>query len=94
MGLGKTTAQTPFGVCREGKPVPASPDGALAAARDPFDFRLDDALHQSGQIIVQPGFQHRPQHLLDEIFQRPRIVAQHRMSEAVEGGFDGGHGRG
>src|ERR1700687_4113486 len=62
------SAQT-LRVCREGKPVPTFPDHALASARNAFDFRLDDALHQPWQIVVEPGFQHRPQHLLDEVFQ-------------------------
>ena len=66
-----------------------APRDLLATARNPLDFRLDDALHQAGQIVVEPGFQHRPQHFLDEIFQRPRIVAEHGMGEGVEGGFDG-----
>ena len=65
----------------------------LAPARNPLDFGLDDALDQSRQIVVEPGFQHRPQHFLDQIFQRPRIVAEHGVGQRIEGGFDGRDGR-
>ena len=66
---------------------------ASAAARNPLDFGLDDALHQPRQIVVEPGFQHRPQHFLDQIFQRPRVVAQHGIGQRIEGGFHRRHGR-
>ena len=65
----------------------------LAPARNPLDFGLDDALDQPRQIVVEPGFQHRPQHLLDQILQRPRVVAEHGMGQRVEGGFDRRHRR-
>src|SRR3984893_936023 len=65
----------------------------LAAARDPLDLRLDDALDQPGQIVVEPGFQHRPQHFLDQVFQRPRIVAEHGMGQRIKGGFNGRYRR-
>ncbi len=67
--------------------VPAS--RPLAAARNPLDFGLDDALHQPRQIVVEPGFQHRAQHLLDEVLQRPCVVAEHGVGERVEGELDG-----
>ena len=64
-----------------------------APARNPLNFRFDNPLDQSGQIIVEPGFQHRPQHFLDQVFQRPRVVAEHGIGKAVEGGFDRRHRR-
>ena len=57
----------------------------LAPARNALDFGLDDPLNQSRQIVVEPGFQHRPQHFLDQVFQRPRIVAEHGIGQRVEG---------
>src|ERR1700730_16927500 len=64
-----------------------------SSARNSFDFSLDDPLHQAGQVVVEPGFQHRPQHFLDQVFQRPRIVAEHGVGKRVEGGFDRGDRR-
>jgi hypothetical protein len=61
----------------------------LSPAGNPFDFGLDDPLHQGREIIIEPGFQHRTKHFLDQVFQRPRIVAEHRMGKRVERGFDG-----
>src|SRR5882724_3092042 len=36
--------------------------GRSAPAGNPLDLGLDDALHQARQVVVEPGFQHRPQH--------------------------------
>ena len=36
---------------------------SAAAARDPLDLGLDDALDHARQVVVEPGLEHRPQHL-------------------------------
>src|SRR5436305_11184824 len=59
---------------------------ALPAAGDALDLGLDDALDQGRQIVIQPGLQHRPQHLLDQILESPRIVAEHGVGQGVERG--------
>ena len=55
-----------------------------AAARDALDLSLDNTLDHARQVVVEPGLQHRPQHLLHEVFQRAGIVAQNRIGERIE----------
>ena len=43
------------------------------------DLGFDDPLDQIGQIVIEPGFEHWPEHLLDEVFQRAGVVAQNRV---------------
>src|SRR6185437_6514021 len=78
---------------REPVCVKSTSNRNLAPARNPLYFGFDNALDQSGQIVVEPGFQHRPQHFLDQVFQRPRVVAEDGIGKAVEGGFDRGYRR-
>ena len=42
------------------------------------------------QIVVEPGLQHRPQHLLHEILQRARVVAPAPLRQRIERSIDRG----
>src|SRR5580698_3358218 len=81
---GLKTGSKSEGCGRTAKPLASS-------ARHPFDFSLDDPLHQAWQVVVEPGFQHRSQHFLDQVFQRPRVVAEHGVGKRMERGFDRGN---
>ncbi len=52
-----------------------------APARDALDLGAHQPLDHVRQIVVEPGFQHRPQHLLDQIVERAGILRQHGMRE-------------
>ncbi len=65
---------------------------ARSSARDPFDFGAHQTLDHAGQVIVKPGFEHRPQHVPDQILERARILHQHRLRQRLEGGIDRGGG--
>ena len=41
-----------------------------ATARDPFDLGPHQALDHSRQIVVEPGLEHRPQHLPHQVLER------------------------
>ncbi|CAH1679341.1 hypothetical protein BOSEA31B_14832 [Hyphomicrobiales bacterium] len=56
--------------------VPQRAASAPAAARHALDLGADQALDHGRQIIVEPRFQHRLQHVLDQILEGPGIVAE------------------
>ncbi len=61
--------------------IGGQPPGS-APARNPLDFGLDDALDHPRQVVVEPGLQHRPQHLLDQVLEGPGVAAQHGIAPA------------
>ena len=75
--------------------IPQSEEGELARApaRNALDLGSDQPLHHAGQIIVEPGLEHRPQHFAHQILKRPRILHQHSVRQRVEGGIDRSAGR-
>ncbi len=84
-----STAPARRGVCDRGGAVAAAggrgsrggsrratrADRLRPAARDALDLGAHDALDQARQVVVEPGLQHRPQHFLDQILERARVVA-------------------
>ena len=59
-----------------------------ASARDALDLGAHQPLDQARQIVVEPGLEHRPQHLAHQIFERAGVLHQHRLRQRVEGGID------
>ena len=57
-------------------------------ARDAFDLGAHQALDHAGQIVVEPGFEHRAEHFAHQIFQRAGVLHQHGLRQRIEGGID------
>ena len=68
--------------------------GLRPAARDALDLGAHDALDQARQVVVEPGLEHRPQHLLHQILERARVLADHGLRQRVERAVDRRDGRG
>ena len=60
----------------------------LASARNPLDLGAHQALDHARQIVVEPGFQHRPQHFAHQVLERAGVLHQHGLGQRVEGGID------
>ncbi len=74
--------------CKSGRPCKSrlfrAGNGQSAAARDTLDLGPDNPLHHVWQIVVEPGLQHRPQHFLDQVFQRAGVVAEYGVCQRIE----------
>ena len=81
--------------CAQGRVIVRDRRSTLtrAAARDPLDLGAHQAFDHAGQIVVEPGLEHRPQHLAHQILERARVLHQHRLRQRIEGGIDRGAGR-
>src|ERR1700732_4403316 len=66
-------------------PARYSPASPALAARHPLDFGANEALDHDRKIVVEPCLEHGPEHFLDQIFERARVLRQHRMSQRAEG---------
>ena len=51
------------------------------SARNALDLGADNLFDQAREIVIEPALQHRPQHFLDEIFQRAGVVRQHGLRQ-------------
>ena len=56
----------------------------LAAARDALDLGPHDALDHARQIVVEPGLEHRAQHLLHQVLERARVLPDHGVRQRIE----------
>ena len=86
----KLTATKPSGGCKSiNKSLNFGKSGGSAvAARDPLDFGANQALDQTGQIVVEPGFQHRAQHLPRRPLDQILVARQQGFGQSLEGGAD------
>ncbi len=69
-------------------------NGLRPAARDPLDLGPHDAIDHARQIVVEPGLEQRPQHLLHQILERARVLADHGLRQRIERAVHRRDGRG
>src|ERR1039458_5904098 len=62
--------------------------------RHAFDLGPHDAIDHAGQVIVEPGLEQRAQHLLHQILERARVLADHGLRQRIERAVHRRHGRG
>ena len=72
----------------KGPSNPVGAESARAPARDALDLGAHQALDHAGQIVVEPGLQHRPQHFAHQILERAGVLHQHGLRQRIEGGID------
>ena len=73
-------------------PVDAESPSPYASARNPLDLGADQALDHAREVVIEPGFQHRPEHLAHQVLQRAGVLHQHGLRQRVESGVDCGTG--
>src|SRR5215211_5437381 len=70
---------------RTGGHAAAEERSSAATARDALDFGTDQTLHERRQVLVEPGLEHRSEHLGHGIFEGPRVAGGHRRGEPAKG---------
>ncbi len=64
--------------------------GSAAPAGDALDLLPDKPFHDPRQVLVQPGLQHRAQHLLHEILHRTLLCRHKQSAKLIERPRNGG----
>jgi hypothetical protein len=64
------------------------PGSSRAPVRNAFDLGADQPFDHARQIVIEPSFQHRPQHLADQVLECPGILHQEGLRQRVESGVD------
>src|SRR5215218_10339775 len=65
--------------------APAEGRSSAAAARDALDLGTDQALHERRQVLVEPGLEHRSEHLGHGIFKSPGTARGNRPGQPAKG---------